>query len=78
MTAQNIHKFLFLNEFSPIKEFTDGLWNGPYTTGPKLEKLLFKVPCSLQVFNVRRLTPGRFGENYGAIWQLNSYRLECF
>ncbi|MDA3016498.1 MAG: class I SAM-dependent methyltransferase [Actinomycetota bacterium] len=74
MTAQNIRDLLSLNGFSPIKEFTDGPWNGPYITGLKLEKLLLQVPCALQVFSGRKFMPVGFGESYVAIWQLNSRR----
>ena len=72
MTAQNVRDLLSRNGFSPVREFTDGPWNGPYITGLKIEKLLLQVPCALQVFSGRKFMPVGFGESYVAIWQLNS------
>ena len=74
MTAQNVRDLLSRNGFSPIKEFTDCPWNGPYVSGLKLEKLLLQVPCAFQVFSGRKFMPVGFGESYVAIWQLDSRR----
>ncbi len=72
MTAQNVRDLISRNGFSPVREFTDGPWNGPYITGLKIEKLFLQVPCALRVFSGRRFMPVGFGESYVAIWQLNS------
>ncbi len=72
MSASNVRDLLFGNGFSPIREFTDGPWNGPYLTGLKIEKLILQVPCALQVFSGRKFMPVGFGESYVAVWQLNS------
>ena len=44
-------------------------WNGPYFTTLKLEKLLFQIPCALQVFTGLKLMPLSFGESYVGIWK---------
>ena len=71
MTATDIRQLLTRHGFTPIKEFTDGPWNGPYLTKSKIEKLLLQIPCALQVFTGIKLMPVGFGESYVGIWQLN-------
>jgi len=71
MTATNIRQLLTRHGFTPIKEFTDGPWNGPYLTKSKIEKILFQIPCALQVFTGLKLMPVGFGESYVGVWQLS-------
>lgn len=70
MTAMNIRQLLTRHGFTPIKELTDGPWNGPYWTKSKFEKLVLQIPCALQVFTGLKLMPVGFGESYVGIWQL--------
>ena len=69
MTTANIRQLLLHHGYEPIKELTDGPWNGPYFTTLKLEKLLFQIPCALQVFTGLKLMPLSFGESYVGIWK---------
>ncbi len=71
MTATDIRQLLTRHGFTPIKEFTDGPWNGPYLTKSKIEELLLQIPCALQVFTGIKLMPVGFGESYVGIWQLS-------
>ena len=69
MRLEEIREILNQHGFVPIKEYTDGPWNGPYFTSSKFEKLLFQIPCALQVFTGLKFLPVGFGESYVAIWQ---------
>ena len=72
MTATDIRQLLTRHKFTPVKEFTDGPWNGPYFTKLKLEKLLLQIPCALQVFTGIKFMPVGFGESYVGIWKLSN------
>jgi SAM-dependent methyltransferase len=69
MRLNEIREILSQHGFVPIREYTDGPWNGPYFTSLKIEKLLFQIPCALQVLTGLKLMPVGFGESYVGIWQ---------
>jgi len=70
MTAIDIRRLLTRHGFIPIKEFTDGPWNGPYLTKSKIAKMLLRIPRALQVFTGIKLRPVGFGESHVGNWRL--------
>lgn len=70
MSADEVRNLLGRYGFVCVKEFTDGPWNGPYFSSSKLEKLLFQIPCALQVLTARKFLPVNFGESYVGVWRL--------